>query len=330
MDATSFKLGDQQFLVIPTILNAHKGGSTPSYIYRFAEGSLHKYQALTSQHHYSSASASFEVAGNVYLAIGHYQHDSSTIYQLQGHRFVHFQHVSTNKFVTDIEHLHMDGHDYLVFACYYSSQSLLVFLWNNGNFELYETKQIKGFRDVEHFEIGGEHYLAAARYKSGSSGNVDSYIYKWTGVHFALFQTIPTKGALKFSFTRIGKMLFLAVANMVDSDKPADQQFKTLSAVYKWNGKKFEDFRYLNTTAAASVSFVNMRHHSYLVVGSILANGISVYRAEGSGFHLYQRIPNVNATHTEFIQSNNRTYMFAAGGLFGNRHVSSVYGWMES
>ncbi|XP_062517170.1 thrombospondin-type laminin G domain and EAR repeat-containing protein-like [Corticium candelabrum] len=330
MHATSFKLGDQQFLVIPTFSNAHNGGSTESYIYRFAQGSLHKYQPLRSRHGYSSAI--FEVAGNVYLAIGNYHYDSSTIYQLQGHRFVHFQHVSTIRYTTDIEHLHMDGHDYLVFACYHSSQSLLVFLWNNGNFELYETKQIRGFRDVEHFEIGGKHYLAAARYNSGSSGdhNVNSYIYKWTGAHFALFQTIPTKGALKFSFTRIGKMLFLAVANMLDSDKPLDQKFKTPSVVYKWNGKKFQDFRYLNTTAAASVSFVNMRHHSYLVVGSILANGISVYRAEGSGFHLYQRIPNVNATHTEFFQSNNRTYMFTAGGLFEHRYISSVYGWMES
>ena len=67
--------------------------------------------------------------------------------------------------------------------------------------------------DWESFKIGEETYLAVANNNDGTTHNVDSKIYAWTGTNFSEFQSIPTAMAYNWHSFEIGGEMFLALAN---------------------------------------------------------------------------------------------------------------------
>ena len=73
-----------------------------------------------------------------------------------------------------------------------------------------------GTHDVKSFNINGDTFLAFADHYDESNYNIDSFIYKWDGSKFVLFQSIPTRGAFAWHpFVMCGQT-FLGVANMKD------------------------------------------------------------------------------------------------------------------
>ena len=64
--------------------------------------------------------------------------------------------------------------------------------------------------------------------------NIDSKVYKWNGVTFAEFQSIPTIGAWDWEAFEIGGEHYLAVANNYDGQSSTGYNID--SKVYKWNG----------------------------------------------------------------------------------------------
>ena len=50
------------------------------------------------------------------------------------------------------------------------------------------------------FAIAGRQYLAVANFEDGSSKNVDSKIYRWSGTSFGEYQSIATSGAKGWEF----------------------------------------------------------------------------------------------------------------------------------
>ena len=82
-------------------------------------------------------------------------------------------------------------------------------------------------------------------YYDGSNFGLESSIFQWNGEMFVVFQKIPTKGAVRFTFFEISGNNYLAVANRYDGST-----FSTKSFIYRWNGSHFNKFQEIATAGA--------------------------------------------------------------------------------
>ena len=124
--------------------------------------------------------------------------------------------------------------------------------------------QTYGAFDVKSVNINGHTFLSFACYYSGSSYNTDSFIYKWDGTKFVLFQSIPTRGALACHPFVISSHTFLGVANHYDSS----QKYNTQSAVYQAAGAKFIKYQEISTHGAFDMTSFEYNGHTYLAVAN--------------------------------------------------------------
>ena len=67
-----------------------------------------------------------------------------------------------------------------------------VFKWSGNSFVKLQALQTYRAYDVKFFNNNGDTFLAFTNYYNGSNFNIDSFIYKWEGIKFVLFQSIPT------------------------------------------------------------------------------------------------------------------------------------------
>ena len=85
------------------------------------------------------------------------------------------------------------------------------------------------------FNITGHTFLAFANFYSGSKHNSDSFIYKWNGNTFVLFQSIPGRGGIAWFPFVISGRTYLGLAN-----HNGDGQGKSVkSVVYQASGAQF-------------------------------------------------------------------------------------------
>ena len=118
---------------------------------------------------------------------------------------------------------------------------------------------------MEFFKSNGDIFLAFANHHNGNTYNLESFIYKWNGSKFVLFQSIPTRGASAlYPFVVCGQM-FVAAVNFYDENV---QRYSTTSDVYQFTGGHLIKRREIPTEAALAVTAFEFKNQFYVVIVS--------------------------------------------------------------
>ena len=129
-----------------------------------------------------------------------------------------------------------------------------------------QTLQTHGAFDVKSVNINGHTFLAFANHRSEnrSKYNIDSFIYKWDGNKFVLFQSIPTLGATAWNPFVISGQTYLGVANFYGDS----QKYNTQSVVYQASGAHFIKYQEISTHGARDMTSFEYKGHTYLAVAN--------------------------------------------------------------
>ena len=110
---------------------------------------------------------------------------------------------------------------------------------------------------MKSFSNNNDTFLVFSNHYNGSSVNIDSYIYKWNGSKFVLFQSIPTRQASSWHPFEMCGQTFLGVANSNDT-----------SVVYRLSGIEFTKYQEFSTHGATEMTSFEYNGHTYLVIAN--------------------------------------------------------------
>ncbi len=186
-----------------------------------------------------------------------------------------------------------------------------------------------GAFDWEAFTIDGDVYLAVANRYNGSTYNLDSKIYRWTGTSFTETQSIPTHAAMDWEFFTIGSDHYLAVANHYNGSS-----YNLDSKIYRWTGTSFTETQSIPTNGASDWEFFTIDSDYYLAVANY-HNGSShnlnsrIYRWTGTSFAQFQAIPTNGAQSWKFFTIGSDHYLAVANSHNDATHDidSRLYWW---
>ena len=224
---------------------------------------------------------SFTIGGEQFLAVAN-SYDSSvggyslnsTIYRWDGTAgdFVLLQTIATSG-AMDWESFTINGEQYLAVANNYDgtsyNQNSEIYRWDStaGNFVLLQSIATQGARDWESFTVNGVQYLAVANNTDGSSGNINSVIYRWDGSSFVELQSISTSSAFDWESFTLGGEQYLAVAN--------GWQLSPASAVPDGSADGAGGtFTVLGGAYGVAVTTIGSR--TYALVGSAFDDGVQI------------------------------------------------------
>ena len=114
---------------------------------------------------------------------------------------------------------------------------------------------------MKSFTHNDETFLAFANRRNVAGFNIESFLYKWNGSGFVLFQSIPTRGALTMHPFEICDETFLVVAN---------ERGKTV--VYRFSGSQFIKYQEMVYGANDIMSF-EYKGHTYLAIARYTKGG---------------------------------------------------------
>ena len=224
---------------------------------------------------------SFTIGGEQFLAVAN-SYDSSvggyslnsTIYRWDGTAgdFVLLQTIATSG-AMDWESFTINGEQYLAVANNYDgtsyNQNSEIYRWDStaGNFVLLQSIATQGARDWGSFTVNGVQYLAVANNTDGSSGNINSVIYRWDGSSFVELQSISTSSAFDWESFTLGGEQYLAVAN--------GWQLSPASAVPDGSADGAGGtFTVLGGAYGVAVTTIGSR--TYALVGSAFDDGVQI------------------------------------------------------
>lgn len=121
-------------------------------------------------------------------------HLDSTIYQWNGKLFDTFQKVSTNG-ATHFTYFEIHGEHYLAVANYYDgsthSTNSVIYKWSSTKFNKFQDIPTEGAMGCTAFVINNDTFISFANYyNSRHNHSVQSTVFKWSGEHFAKFQSL--------------------------------------------------------------------------------------------------------------------------------------------
>jgi len=111
------------------------------------------------------------------------------------------------------------------------------------------------------FQISGHKFLAF----SPRIGKDDSFIFKWNGNKFNLFQSIPTRGALALHPFVISGQTFLGVSNASES---RNEKLNRKFVVYQAVGSRFVNYQEIPTQVATDMTSFEYKGDTYLAVAN--------------------------------------------------------------
>ena len=257
----SFTINNKYYLAVANFRNAATY-KLDSVIYQW-----NGQQFVAFQHIGTSGASSFTFfktskdEEKLFLVVTNHRNDNthsvnSVIYQWNNNQFEIFQELETEGALESTA-FEINSEIFIAFANFYNSaqkhsvQSTL-FKLSEQRFEKLQTFQTYGARGVNSFNIDGETFLAFANYV-----NSDSFIYKWDGGKFVLFQSIPAGKAIAwYPFVMCGQT-YLGMANFV---------FEGDSVVYKFSGTKFIKYQEFRNPGAFDIKSFVYKSHTYLVI----------------------------------------------------------------
>lgn len=221
----------------------------------------------------------FETMTDPFLAVANFHNDSthfinSIIYKWSDGQFKKFQEVPTEGALASTAFV-INNYTFVAFANYhnprkeYSVHSTL-FKWSGERFVKVQSLQTYGAREVTSFNNNGNTFLAFANHRNGSNNySIDSFIYKWNGSAFVLFQSVPTHGAnMWHPFVMCGQT-YLGVANYYDERR---EKYDIQSVVYKVSEGKLIQFRDVLTRGAHGMTSFEYKGHNYLAVANYFSD----------------------------------------------------------
>ncbi|CAH1797156.1 unnamed protein product [Owenia fusiformis] len=259
---------------------------TQSVIYRW-QGVYVPIQTIETDG--AKAAIAFTIDGANYLAIGNHgsigRYEARTrIYSMKqdGSLIVH-QDLKTSG-AMDVKFLEVDNQRYLIIANHFLNSgetrtSTDVYLWNNliGQFNIVPVQQLqtRGASALKIFDIEGTVFMAVAqKYDSGGATyEINSVLYKLfpeSSNQFAVFQSIPTQGAVDLEHFTIGDLHYLAIANHIDNLGSMNQNV----VIYQWDAvtTTFESIQEIANVQVQSV-------HSYVASNGL--RHLTVANAKG-------------------------------------------------
>lgn len=237
----------------------------------------------------------FEIKGEAFLAVTNYYNGSShfinsVIYKWNSNKFEKYQEIPTEGAFWSVA-FEINNELFIVFANYYNfkhdhSVNSIVLKWSDGYFSKFQSLQTYGAAHVKSFDINGDTFLAFANYRNGTRAeghNIDSFIYKWNGSKFDLFQSIPTRGAFALYPFIICGQTYLTAVNYYDGEKNV-HRYSTTSDVYQFNGEHFIKYQEIPTQAAIAVTKFDFKNQVYLVIVSYYNEIENKYRINSNLF----------------------------------------------
>jgi hypothetical protein len=217
---------------------------------------------------------------------------NSTVLRFNGTLFVPVGSIPTRG-ASDIEITSINGVTYLAVANTYNEQgdtySALPLIYRYGSaFPLTVVQNLSvvvGASDMEFFTIANVNYLAVASVLTNTlSASTTSMIFRFTGTVFVPFQSIPTRGALRWTFFRLVSSgsansippnatlnSYLAVANSRTPQPLPTNPFAD-SEVYQFNGTAFSLVASIPTVYAAEMEFFAVNGQNFLAVANAWYN----------------------------------------------------------
>ena len=284
---------------------------------------------------------SFVIDGETYLVVANSYDDTtytvdSVIFKWNGTAFETVQTLSTQG-AEDWEAFTIDGTAYLAVANMRSNPSFnvdsAIFRFNPGTglFEPFQSIATHSAWDWEFFRIDGVPYLAVANSWNGTTGDIDSVVYRWDGDDFQEFQSIATHEALDWESFTIDGDTYLAVANYFQGTST-----ETDSVIYKYNdlSQQFEPFQTLSTLGGYEFEHFVIDGDTYLAVANYMSDvsreiDSVIYRWNGSAFEVFQSIPTQGAKAWEFFTADGEAFLAVANyRIASTRNIDSkIYRW---
>lgn len=181
-DLEFFQVGSTPFIVVA---NHHDGTSynTASVIYKWNGAAFEELQSIATNAAHDWAS--FRLGSDTYIAVAnHYNGTSRDIpsktYRWNGSNFEEFQSINTHG-ASYWKFFQVGVDSYLTLANKHAASyniDSVIYKWNGSSFEEFQKIGTSGAVDWEFFQIGEQPYLAVSNRHDGSSGEIQSKIYK--------------------------------------------------------------------------------------------------------------------------------------------------------
>ena len=193
----------------------------------------------------------FTVDKEPYLAVS--SDSQCIIYKWKNNTFEKFQVIGGP---CSIQAFMIDNETYFALASgQFLQRQAVVYKWSGESFSKLQT--LPPATDVKFFNINEQLFLALGAQEK----NRNSYIYKWEGSRFILFQSISTLGSYVFvhSFVMCGQM-FLGFTER-ESDK---------STLYRFSLDKFTKYQEISTFGPTDMTSFEYKGYTYLAIANML------------------------------------------------------------
>lgn len=223
-DWTFFEMDGRFFLAAANYHHASEKYNTKSYIYEWNGSRFVNFNPAGFPGSGTYKWLHFEEGGAHYLIQVNYHNGitrdiPSTMYKWDGSAFAPYNHPIPTMGALTADLFRMDGALWLAVPHHHNDTTYNInsylYKWEGGRFESYQPIPSFGAVGFTHFTVGADHYLALANYYNTDEATrlIDSVIYRWDGMNFQPFHSIPTIGAFGWEFFTIDNQPFLAVAN---------------------------------------------------------------------------------------------------------------------
>ena len=197
----------------------------------------------------------------------------TSIYKWKDKQFEKFQDIASSEEASGVTTFVINNETFIAIANHRSSKyghavPSSVYKWSANSFLKTQSLQTYGAFDVKSFSISGDIFLAFAN-EYNISKPFDSFIYKWNGTMFTLFQSIPTlrkRGKYSWHAFEMCGETYLGVTN-----------YNRNSVVYRFSGSQFIEYQLLGTKLAADLTSFEYKDQTYLVVANHAGNS-TVYK----------------------------------------------------
>ena len=242
-DVKYFTISDEHYLAVADV-------STQVVIYRWNG------QLFTPFENFASSALKlsfFTVDKESYLAVSTSSPISQCIiYKWKNNTFEKFQVIGGT---CSIQAFMIDNESYFALASgHFLQRQSVVYKWSGESFSKLQT--LPPAREVEFFNINEQMFLALG----SEQGNPNSYIYKWEGNRFILFQSISTLGSWVScvrSFVMCGQM-FLGFTERVN------EKF----TLYRFSLDKFTKYQEISTFGPTDMTLFEYKGYTYLAIGN--------------------------------------------------------------
>ena len=172
---------------------------------------------------------------------------------------------------TKMEYFEIGGQSYLAASNYFGGDPFIaqpkIYRNDAGTWtEIQVFPSGERIWDIEYFSIGADHYLSFANFINDLSGyTCSSFIYKWDGSSFVLFQSLPLNAAsTDTDFFTIASDSYLSFTKHYNSVGTGILD----SHIYKWNGVSFELYQAIPTKRARDIEVFTYAGEQYLAIGN--------------------------------------------------------------